>query len=657
MRRYGIAIATVTLAGAMLGLPSDTSAGTLTGSIIINDGAPTVVPGPVTVHVPASSTVPVDTVHLWMNGGDITGGPIAYTDSVEVTIGGSGVPFTFQAEWCDTDGACLTSEQATVISDDAPPAWAFVNVYDDPPAGTTTIGFVATDVSSIVAVQFSPDGTTWGEAVTPVGGPDRWQAPYPLFDPVHGGSPQLGKRTLHMRVQDGLGQWSPAQSKVIWAELRTTLVVSPPRPVSGQRVTLSVDSPDPVTIPAGAHCYWLIAWGDDQSLYGAEPDETYGFLYTYGPASRGFCGPKTFTMPWVPYPQMSASLQVLTKDDGDQVLEAGIGVERGQPVIVPVLDSTSRHITYSNMPMVYVLPDAYTLELGKPVTYRVYSVGGAPLAGGDWAADFAADSDDRFQHGGTSFTFTPKATGFVTVCWNSNTMKIPRYAACFDPPVRRRDTYRPSTTKPVARITPTVVVGSAVPVTVTWDGKDRGWGIAKYQLERRIDGGAWKRVLGRKTKTYTTLLAPGHRYQFRVRAIDRYGNVGHWDLGPSLRPALVEDGSAAIAYTGDWAAVADGTARGSTLHEASAASSKAVISFTGRDIAWLAERGPGHGIAKVYVDGAPAATVDLAAPSDAPAQVVFRRHWAGRGTHTLTIVASGTDGRPVVAVDGFAQLR
>jgi hypothetical protein len=103
--------------------------------------------------------------------------------------------------------------------------------------------------------------------------------------------------------------------------------------------------------------------------------------------------------------------------------------------------------------------------------------------------------------------------------------------------------------------------------------------------------------------------------------------------------------------------VADATARGGTIREASAATSQATFAFTGRDVAWIAERGPGHGIAKVYVDGALAATVDLDATVDAPARVVFRRLWSTKADHTVRIVVQGTAERPIVSVDGFAVLR
>jgi hypothetical protein len=120
---------------------------------------------------------------------------------------------------------------------------------------------------------------------------------------------------------------------------------------------------------------------------------------------------------------------------------------------------------------------------------------------------------------------------------------------------------------------------------------------------------------------------------------------------------IAEDAQAAIRYAGTWAAVADASARGGSLHESDTPASEVRYAFTGRDLSWLAERGPGHGRAKVYVDNVLRATIDLSAPTEMPAGVVFRRHWTVRAAHAVRIVVEGTAGRPVVDVDGFAVLR
>ncbi len=435
----------------------------------------------------------------------------------------------------------------------------------------------------------------------------------------------------------------------IHAAISPELTLGTPEPaITGHRFTFVPTFPADYQLPAGSVCRYEFRWGNDFSLDTNDYDETFGALGFDANARNGSCPIWSFTLPWVPYRQYELFLGA---DASDGQYDAYVRFHAAE-------DGTGRLIKESNLPIVQVLPSTYTPIVGEAITYTRHLIGGASAGSSStWNAWQGRDPDLNHwtQDGGASFTIRPWETGNVTVSWQRGGEKL--FYAMYDPPVRRRDTYRPTTTKPVARISPAAVGGSTVPVTLTWDGSDRGWGIAKYQLERSTDGGAWKRVLARKTKTFATSLAPGHAYRFRVRAIDKYGNRGDWDIGPSFRPAVVEDGSAAIGYSGDWAATADTTARGGSIHEASGAASRAVITFTGRDIAWLAERGPGHGAAKVYVDGALAATVDLNAATDAPARVVFRRHWAVKDAHTVRIVVSGTAGRPIVGVDGFALLR
>ena len=71
--------------------------------------------------------------------------------------------------------------------------------------------------------------------------------------------------------------------------------------------------------------------------------------------------------------------------------------------------------------------------------------------------------------------------------------------------------------------------GSRRVVTVRWAGSDAGAGVRNYQLQVRRAGGRWVWVtsattLGRRHVT----LSRGTRYEFRVRARDRAGNIGRW---------------------------------------------------------------------------------------------------------------------------------
>lgn len=258
------------------------------------------------------------------------------------------------------------------------------------------------------------------------------------------------------------------------------------------------------------------------------------------------------------------------------------------------------------------------------------------------------------KKGGSSWTFTPDRPGHWIVCWSTPTRTY-RMHACYDPPVRRRDSTRPNTTTPVQKIGG-ALLGSTIPVTLTWSGTDKGWGISSFKLQQSIDGGSWRTITlpAAKTTSIVRMVTPGVRVRYRVRATDRAGNLGYWDYGPTFKPRRVHEANASITYVGAWRTIADPTAVGGYLRESSAAGARAKFTFTGRDVAWFAERGPGHGKARVYVDGTLIATVDLNATSDAPRRVVFRRHWSSVGGHSVRIVVSGGG---VVDIDAFVVLR
>jgi len=81
------------------------------------------------------------------------------------------------------------------------------------------------------------------------------------------------------------------------------------------------------------------------------------------------------------------------------------------------------------------------------------------------------------------------------------------------------------------------------------------------------------------------------------------------------------------------------------------------MSFSGRSLGWIAERGPGHGRAEVYIDGLKVATIDLEAVNLQPRRVVFSRSWPTSTARTVELHVLGTAGRPIVTLDAFTFLR
>jgi uncharacterized protein YkwD len=80
-------------------------------------------------------------------------------------------------------------------------------------------------------------------------------------------------------------------------------------------------------------------------------------------------------------------------------------------------------------------------------------------------------------------------------------------------------------------------------VRVTWRGSDprlvtHTAGLATFDLARRVAGGSWTTLRWRTTRTALTLDGrAGVRYQFRVRARDRNGNVGAWSAPRAITAA------------------------------------------------------------------------------------------------------------------------
>jgi hypothetical protein len=151
-------------------------------------------------------------------------------------------------------------------------------------------------------------------------------------------------------------------------------------------------------------------------------------------------------------------------------------------------------------------------------------------------------------------------------------------------------------------------------------------------------------------------LTPGHTYRFRVRAYDKAGNAGAWDEGPKIRAAGIQESSGALTWKGAWSTVDDVDAWGGHARQATAAGASVKHAFTGRGIAWVANRDALRGKARVYLDGTLVATVDLTAPSPDHGRLVWRHSWSSSGSHRVRIEAVG-NGAATVDVDGFVVLR
>jgi hypothetical protein len=548
--------------------------------------------------------------------------------------------------------ALIAPAQALAGEDSTAPVGSVEVIHDDRSNGLIRLAVPATDdLSGVATVEVSGDGVTWASfAYAP-------QIDWSVFDPAAGGDPAMGDRTVRVRWTDGVGNTSQAATTTLYLSQHGALEYPEP-PVTGELFTIRpIYRPGHVPGPNG-DCSWELSWGNTAALRDSEFNWTWGSLFTSGEADRGFCGEWTFTLPAVPVPQFVVRFSSFPMSTENDIWE-------GLAKVHPAAGSDDRRIRQSNIPLVQVLPNQEQMIVGDPITYTAYPIGTTLKSTDTWIV-YWPDFDPppgyeiayKRQYGGKTMTFTPPKTGNWLVTWNGPAERPFDLNATYDPKARRRDDTPPTTTAPRQRIgggTP----GTTVPVTLEWSGSDVGWGIERFRLERSIDGGAWTKVALSKPRAKTIVqdLVPGHSYRYRVRATDEAGNLGAWEIGPRFRPRLIGDASASIAYGSTWLGEIDATAIDGDLHTADVAGSKVAFEFTGRDLAWIAETGPGKGRATVYIDGDLVATVDLHAADDHARRIVFRKHWSTAEAHRFRIVAEGTVGQPTVTLDAFAVLR
>ena len=181
-------------------------------------------------------------------------------------------------------------------------------------------------------------------------------------------------------------------------------------------------------------------------------------------------------------------------------------------------------------------------------------------------------------HGTDHFTYTITDGQFSDSA--TVTVKVPK------------DTFKPVTTAPVQTIGSQSIGTSTVALKLTWTGTDKGSGIAKYQLWQSVNGHSYKKIKTTTGRSATVTTSIGKTYRFRVRAIDKKGNVGAFASGPSFRVYRYQETSASIVYTGSWPTVNSSKYSGGHADRTSTAGASAAFTASGRTFAWIATRAP-----------------------------------------------------------------
>lgn len=217
------------------------------------------------------------------------------------------------------------------------------------------------------------------------------------------------------------------------------------------------------------------------------------------------------------------------------------------------------------------------------------------------------------------------------------------------------DTIAPTATDPkhVAVSGGVMSFAGALPVRISWSGADNLSGIARYEVARQVDGGAWSSPWIVSSPSYTATLSPGHDFRYRIRPIDNAGNTGAWRYGSTFRLKRYADDAAKVDYIGTWKKDTDGPWFGGTAMKSKGAGAKARFTVTGRSFAWIGSFGPSRGRASIYVNGKLKGTVDLNRASQTAHVVAWAKTWTNSATRTIEIRVLGTNAHPWVDVDAF----
>jgi subtilisin family serine protease len=211
----------------------------------------------------------------------------------------------------------------------------------------------------------------------------------------------------------------------------------------------------------------------------------------------------------------------------------------------------------------------------------------------------------------------------------------------------------------VAPLTATNLSGSSIRLHVAWAGSDGagGSGVARYQLQRSLDGGTtWSNVSSTLPGPVANLpAAPSGSVRYRVRAVDRAGNLGAWLTSARLSPRLIQNTSRAIVYSRGWTTSISTRYSGGSARDATVAGRSLSFTFTGRSIALVTTRATSRGQVKVYIDGVREATPSLTG-STVYRYVAWQQTWPTSARHTIRLVVVGTLGRPRIDFDAFAVL-
>jgi Subtilase family len=203
-------------------------------------------------------------------------------------------------------------------------------------------------------------------------------------------------------------------------------------------------------------------------------------------------------------------------------------------------------------------------------------------------------------------------------------------------------------------------VAKTVPVTFTWSASDPS-GIASYDVFIRsssdpstISQAQWYNAnLAATATSVNYALTSGKSWQLAVRATDGAGNQSDWSYS-NATVGISDDASWSNTSISPWIRLSWSPSYGGTEIYSKTAGNNLLYSLMGTDVAWIAPKYSGAGVASVSWDGKSDGTVNLGSSTTQPRLLVYTVHYGDvAASHNVKVgVSSGQ-----VDIDAFATLK
>ncbi|HET6663413.1 MAG TPA: Ig-like domain-containing protein, partial [Acidimicrobiales bacterium] len=220
-------------------------------------------------------------------------------------------------------------------------------------------------------------------------------------------------------------------------------------------------------------------------------------------------------------------------------------------------------------------------------------------------------------------------------------------------------TVGPDTVLPVATA-PTVTFGSArvdetAPLHITWSATDTGSGVASYEVQVSVAGGAFTTIYSGPGASLDRMYPFNKSLIWRVRATDAATNVSAWATSASRKIVTYGRSASNLTYTGTWTKVSSAGSSGTGYSYTRTLGKRATLSFTGLEILYVAPKNTASGYAKVYADGKLIGRFNLRASTSQLGRIITRKKWGSSGAHTMRVVNDQSGRR--TNLDAFIVLK